>query len=149
MSSAIARIEKGPLVPGTPSDPTELRNELIAVSTKLDVERILSAYRVALDFIGTLKEKSSKYYLVNYVRNDHKVYVSGYSSRASQQANLAYTRLESGKKPGDNIVLVSVSSLKALKRAYPNYFLDTEQFAKILSQVLRPSADAVAKELAS
>lgn len=35
--------------------------------------------------------------------------------------------------PNSDVVLVSVGSLKQLKKAYPNYFLDTEEFIKQLS----------------
>ena len=62
--------------------------------------------------------------------------VAGYAANASQKANLDYTIAESNKKEGDNIVLVSVDSLKALMRAYPNYFLDTSQFTDLLRDII-------------
>ena len=67
----------------------------------------------------------------------NKVLVTGFAANMSQAANLAYTRAESNKKEGDNIVLVSVGSLKSLMRAYPNYFLDTHQFTELLKQTLK------------
>ncbi len=138
MGSAIALIEKGPLVPDTPSDPIELRDELRQLATKLNAVRTLGAYRVALDYIGTLNQRASKYFLVRYDSKENKVWVSGYAANASEQANLAYTQQESNKQEGDNIVLVSVSSLKALTRAYPNYFLDTREFTDLLTRTLSP-----------
>ena len=45
--------------------------------------------------------------------------------------------------PGENIVLVSVDSLRMLMRAYPNYFLDTEQFTRLLSNELASSVEAL------
>ena len=36
--------------------------------------------------------------------------------------------LEIQKEPGAQAVLVSVASLTALRRAYPNYFLDIDEF---------------------
>ena len=39
--------------------------------------------------------------------------------------------------PNSDVVLVSVGSLKQLKKAYPNYFLDTEEFIKQLSIMLK------------
>ena len=142
MGTAIAMMEKAPLCPGTPSDMDELRKELQDIANRLNAEHILGAYRSALNYFGGLKEKSSKYFLVHYDSAAHKVWVSGFAANASEQANFAYTKAESSKKPMDNIVLVSVGSLKSLIRAYPNYFLDTAQFATILSNVLRPPVKA-------
>jgi hypothetical protein len=42
----------------------------------------------------------------------------------------------------EQAVLVSVDSLQALQRAFPNYFLDTERFADTLSEVLMALSDA-------
>jgi hypothetical protein len=38
---------------------------------------------------------------------------------------------------GGDAVLVSVDSLAALRRAYPNYFLDTRVFLDLLEEILR------------
>ena len=35
------------------------------------------------------------------------------------------------------IVLVSVDSVAALKRAYPNYFLDTNVFRKVVADIMK------------
>ncbi len=38
--------------------------------------------------------------------------------------------------PNDQVVLVSVDSIVSLRRAYPNFFGDTERFAQILNRIL-------------
>jgi len=38
--------------------------------------------------------------------------------------------------PGAEAVLVSVDSIAALQRAYPNYFLDTRVFLRALQQAI-------------
>lgn len=35
------------------------------------------------------------------------------------------------------VVLVSAGSIESLKRAYPNYFLDTHEFLKQLDKIIR------------
>ena len=45
-------------------------------------------------------------------------------------------KTEASKEEGDNIVLVSVDWIKNLKRAYPNYFLDTTQFSSLLTEAI-------------
>jgi hypothetical protein len=137
MGTVIARIEKCPLIPGTPADEVALRAELRDLAAKLNAVTNLSAYSVALDYVGTLNQKASKYFLVRYDSGEHKVYVSGFAGNASQAANNAYTEAEKSKKPLDNLVLVAADSIHKLKRAYPNYFLDTQQFPGILWNEIR------------
>ena len=54
------------------------------------------------------------------------------------QANAAYTNAEKmlGMESRTQVVLVSVASVSALKRAYPNYFLDTDDFLKELQKII-------------
>ena len=106
------------------------------LAIKLNAVRTLGAYRVALNYIGKLNQKASKYFLVRYDSKENKVWVTGFAANASEQANLEYTQAETDKQEGDNIVLVSVTSLRALMRAYPNYFLDTREFTDLLIKTL-------------
>lgn len=61
-----------------------------------------------------------------------------FKAAQSEQANDFSKTLEAKylDDPNMQVVLVSVDSMAALKRAYPNYFLDTDRFAKILTQAL-------------
>lgn len=135
-SAYIAVIEETARVPNMPTSERQLASEIRDVAEKLYAVETLAAYRVTLDYVGKLKEKASKYFLVHYHYGEHRVSVEGYAANASQTANLDYTKAESNKKEGDNIVLVSVDSLKALMRAYPNYFLDTAQFTELLREII-------------
>ena len=42
---------------------------------------------------------------------------------------------ETKNNPDIDVVLVSVGDLKAIKKAYPNYFLDTNEFIKDLKLI--------------
>src|SRR6266480_2300463 len=95
MSSAIARLENGLCVPNTPENVTELREELRELANQLDAVRTLGAYRATLNYVGTLKDRSSKYFIMRQA--GHQVFVQGYAANQSQAANLAYTQLESNK----------------------------------------------------
>ena len=56
----------------------------------------------------------------------------------SEKANADYTDAEQAAVATGNmqVVLVSVDSLAALKKAYPNYFLDTDRFIALLKEFL-------------
>jgi hypothetical protein len=40
--------------------------------------------------------------------------------------------------PNSDAVLVSVDSMETLRRAYPNYFLDTGVFVDVMEEILAP-----------
>lgn len=140
MGTVVARLEKRPLVPNTPEDPDELRIELRALSAQLNAVQTLRAYRVALNYIGTFNQKKARYFLVNYDASENRVFVSGYAAHQSEYASFAYTEAERQKSDDDNIVLVAADSISKLQKAYPNYFLDTQQFTLILWKELDPGA---------
>lgn len=58
--------------------------------------------------------------------------------KESEAANQHYTHLEARLPEGAStqIVLVSVENVNALRRAYPNYFLDTKVFGDTVTKVL-------------
>jgi uncharacterized protein YbgA (DUF1722 family) len=64
--------------------------------------------------------------------------VYGYRKQELEQATAHYLEIEKSQAnlPGAQTVLVAVDSLSALKRAYPNYFLDTQVFLSSLAKVL-------------
>lgn len=50
-------------------------------------------------------------------------------------AEAEYRRLEDAAGPSDDVVLVSAASTNGLRHAYPNYFLDTRAFIRLLDRV--------------
>lgn len=138
MSAVIAKIENTAPVPGTSTNLDELRAEIKELATKLYAVPTLGAHRATLNYVGALKEKkkTANYLLVHFQFEENKVMVTDFDISRSQAANTAYTEAEMSKKPGDNIVLVRVDSLRALTRAYPNFFLDTADFSALLQGVL-------------
>jgi ppGpp synthetase/RelA/SpoT-type nucleotidyltranferase len=147
MSSIIAHMENKVSVPGTPTDYDSLRQEISGLAARLDAVRIMNAHRATLNWAGSQKKKLAGYLLARYVSADNKVYLKDYGPAYSQTANASYTEAEKMKKPGDNIVLVKVDSIKNLTRAYPNLFLDTKSFTSLVSVIINsqflPSASAV------
>jgi hypothetical protein len=115
----------------------------------LQVFDVLEAYGRTILHVTGAETKFAKYYLVNLSLQDNTISVNRFRIDQSEIANIQY--LEAEKKAqegsGDQVVLVSVDSIKALRRAYPNYFSDTRRFTKLLRNILTkedPSAWAVA-----
>jgi len=137
MSSAIAALEGTNCVPGTPTDKGELLRELHELADKLRARDMLRAYNTTLDTLGAAKD--AKYFIVHLDPEEGRVTVTRYKAKESAEANRQYTQLES-QIPDDSrqqVVLVSVADINALKRAYPNYFLDTALFSRLVDRVLK------------
>lgn len=55
-----------------------------------------------------------------------------------QEANVAYAAIEAGTKAGEpaEAVLVSAGPVESLRKAYPNYFLDTQVFVRQIQRLI-------------
>jgi hypothetical protein len=143
MGSAIAMRERTEIVPGTPMNRRELVLELNQIAQRLNVESRLQTYGSALQ---TLTEASARqqsrahYYLLTLDASEQRLTVAGFPATDLESAALQYLETEKSvaDRPDRDAVLVSVDSLEALKRAYPNYFADTRVFLKLLRDVLAP-----------
>jgi len=64
--------------------------------------------------------------------------ITGFAASEAAEANERYADAEKEVKenPGRDAVLVSVDSINALSRAYPNYFADTRLFSELMNQAL-------------
>lgn len=137
MGSAIAAIERTQPVPGTPTEKEKLINEISDLVQKLHVKEMLQAYNATITTLGSSKDE--KYFIVELDPEQHKITVRRYKAKQSEEANRLYTQLESKipENSATQVVLVSVENINALKRAYPNYFLDTDMFGRIVEKVLK------------
>lgn len=132
-------------VPNTPSDRLELSEEIRRHVEELEVEKLLRAYAEAIK-VTTSQMKNARYFLLDLDTSsaDKSVNLSitGYPSTVLDSASQAYLKIEKdiaeGKRSGQ-AVLVSVGSFDALRRAYPNYYLDTQAFLNEVQQAISMS----------
>ena len=137
MGSAIAAIEQCNPVPGTPLEKEKLISEIACLVNQLHVSEMLSMYNTSIVALGSAKD--AKYFLLELDLGKKQVTYRQYKALQSEEANRQYTELES-LLPDDSdnqIVLVSVENINALRRAYPNYFLDTNMFGQLVARVLK------------
>jgi ppGpp synthetase/RelA/SpoT-type nucleotidyltranferase len=130
MGTAMALSERRPTVPRTPTNEAELIAELEDHVLKLDVANRLRAYGATLRTLETSVTKDTHYFLLVLDPTAQTVSVTGYRSGQLEVASEQYLAAERSiaEAQGSDAVLVSVESIAALKRAYPNYFLDTRLF---------------------
>lgn len=137
MSSALALREDTPLVPDTPTDSEELKRELRKYARRLDVVKRLAAYGRALQFTEEVQQMAAgNTYLLELNISDSNLSARVYDNPfvATEEYSAIERALEGD--PTRDAVLVSVESLSALRRAYPNYFLDTSAFLESVEEAI-------------
>lgn len=135
MGSAIAVRENSPIVPKTPKSTSDLNKELRGIEAELDARKRLEAYGAALQ---TVEPTGGDYFLLHLDTKSDRLSVKGYTKRDLPTAQAEYADLERNSigKPHENVVLVAVGSVKNLRAAYPNYYLDTRLFVEALTKAI-------------
>jgi hypothetical protein len=135
MGTYIAAKERCPPVPNTPSDPIMLRDQIKEYVSDLDVFHHLWSYQATLQ---TKDVPGADYYLMKLNAERQELAILGFKKNELSEAQERYLELEksiAGHRDKD-AVLVSVSSLESLKRAYPNYFADTHVFLQTVKDAI-------------
>jgi Region found in RelA / SpoT proteins len=136
MGTVVAIREDTPPVANTPLDRRELINDVGRYETQLQVINRLETFRRALREIEE-PGPDAKYFLLELDADAGSVTVSGFRPRELGRATETYAAAEKRiAESGGDAVLVSVDSVTSLRRAYPNYFLDTRVFLDLLENSL-------------
>lgn len=131
-SSAFAQIEKTNLYSNYLNlFGKKIFEEVIKQFHKLKIKDKLSAFTIAANHIHDDKTDARFYLLTLDVKN-HTVTIRSYLQSEFEQANIEYTETERHINAGAElqVVLVSLESINTLKKAFPNYFLDTREFIR-------------------
>lgn len=137
MGTSFAIQEKSPGVPETPDLIEDVVDELRAVAGRIGVITKLRAYQSATKIFEE-RLGGAHFFLLDLDARNRQIGVKGYTFKEADEALDAYAAAEKriGRDPTSEAVLVSVNSVAELKRAYPNYFLDTNVFIEHLRDML-------------
>lgn len=138
MGSGFALVEGGPLAYNVPDDPDALLREARAAARRLQVRERLRTYGAALNVIERNMElKGRTYFLLILNPSQESLTITAYADRELAYATRDYLQTEKSLAgTGGETVLVASDSLESLKRAYPNYFLDTRTFVEEMDSLL-------------
>lgn len=134
----MACYERTAAVPGfegrTSSD---VFQELDSAEKELCVLKQVRGFAIAANRITTEKGQGA-YHLVVLDSDKKTVSIRPYAIARLEEANIDLAKFEQRTKEGEPIdaVLVSAGPIKALKKAYPNYFLDTHKFVLIVKMMI-------------
>ncbi|MBI2137715.1 RelA/SpoT domain-containing protein [Candidatus Woesearchaeota archaeon] len=140
VGSAFAKIERCPLVPDTPTDEKELCLKIKEIEAQLSVIKVMRGWTHAVKvFQETIKQnKRYQYFLLELDILREKLDISVYTKDNEQKAIQRYAEIEKkniGKKEFD-VVLVGADNITDLKKAYPNYFVDSGEFLYAIQKII-------------
>ncbi len=142
VSSVFAMEEGMPAVPATPKESEELHRIVNHLAKKIGVfEKMGEWARIHKIIEGFEKENPKKidYYLLDLNLKTKELEITGYTKDQEERANNEYSMREERmirNSEDKDIVLVSAETSKELRKAYPNYFLDTKEFIRVLRDCL-------------
>jgi putative GTP pyrophosphokinase len=138
-SAALALLERTPAVPGFEKDNRlVVYRQLVQMEKKLNVLTRLRGFAIATDRIVTARGTGA-YHLIVLDSTKRSVALTPFPMTRLEDATRAYSEIEERAKGGENIeaVLVSAGPVDALRKAYPNYFLDTQVFIDQIARFIR------------
>ena len=137
MGSVFAIREGCPTVPDTPSGMDSLKSEIKELNNNYHIASVLAGYTAIIPQVTN--GGKDKYFLVNLNPIDKTLSIIGFRKNESQEANRAYTEAEKSldKDSPNQVVLASADSARDLRKAYPNYFLDTSRFLAEVEAIIR------------
>jgi len=141
VSSAFAIKENCPIVNKTPFNRKELYSKIREKEKQLEVINKLTKWDNALRLIDEkqLKNKTARFFLLELDISREDLFIQTYKASEEELATKEYSKLEKKYKDQKDydVVLVGVDAAKDLKKAYPNYFIDTKDFVRELNEILK------------
>ncbi len=138
-SAALALIEKTPAVSGYEGKgQNEVFATLAKTERKLQVLQKLQGFAIAANQITKIRGLGA-YHLIVLDSANRTVTITPYSKASLVEASIAYAEIEQRTASGETVeaVLVAAGPVSDLRKAYPNYFLDTQVFIKEMRRVIR------------
>jgi ppGpp synthetase/RelA/SpoT-type nucleotidyltranferase len=143
LGTAFAKMENCPPVPNTPANMQEVYSKIKEKEAELSVIKKMSGWTTAIQVFERemkIKEKKAQFFLLELDIMGEKLNLTAYTKKQEAKAIAAYSEAEKrnkGKKEYD-VVLVGVDAATDLKKAYPNYFVDSGDFLQILQRIIKP-----------
>lgn len=140
LSSALLSIlEEQPVVESLKDvSPQEIVREFTELEKDLHVFQKLQGVAVTVKELFS-SDKKTAYYLMELDEASRRLSLWQFEPKEEEIAEVFYQHREKINRSKDNIetVLISVDSLKQVRRAYPNYFLDCNAFISNLQKICR------------
>lgn len=138
VSSVFAIKENLPICPNTSNNLNTLVKEIKMLDQKHKIISTLSGLNIVTNYVTNYNERKNNkngYYLLTLNYDERMVNVLFFKQSSIETATHVYGQIENLQNT--NVVLVSASSFKNLRFAYPNYFVDISTFINTLQEFLQ------------
>ena len=139
IGSGFALVENIPIGPNVPEESSALISEIRRLSRRLQVRRKLRAFGSALRVIEQESQIRDYRYFLLSLRPAEKSQLTIWSFVGKELETATELYLEQEKateRTAGETVLVAADSIESLRRAFPNYFLDTQMFISEMDTLL-------------
>jgi len=136
--AAFAVLESSAPVPGFEGRSRDgVFAEVAAAEKDLHVLDMLQGFAIAARQTTTEPGRGA-YHLITLDFGRRAVQIRPYAATQLEQASVDYAAVEERARGGEKVdaVLVSAGPIGALRKAYPNYFLDTQKFVQYIRRVM-------------
>jgi ppGpp synthetase/RelA/SpoT-type nucleotidyltranferase len=129
-SSAFALRERCPTVPGAPSTRAEIVAQLREIIGRTNIMSSLSDWNDTVHLLEVKDAPGASFYLLILDSASRTLRIEPFKSEEAVKSQRAYDKAEKDTEgnPNAQVVLVSVDHVDALRKAYPNYYVDTKGF---------------------
>lgn len=136
MSSAIAARERRPIVPDTPAARKVRKEEIKSLESQEQVIAMLTGWNTAMRHPIVADDPLCVAFLLELNTTEKNLSLTSYHKEHMIEAHAQYLEREKETESDSTvqIVLVSADSVANLKRAYPNFYVDTSAFINAIKQ---------------
>ena len=117
----------------------DICEKIAELNQKHNILKNLSGLAVSVQNIENQANEKNYYFIVvlNFITNTLRI--TGFKERDFTEAKKFYDFCEQDSKENQNtdVVLISLDKFKLLKQAYPNYYLDSGSFIKVIKKELQ------------
>ena len=109
---------------------------LIEFDKEHEILRKLKSIKEAVGYVQSVDNRDQGYYVLRLDRESNQLLINSYDKKQLEQATIAYDLAEKNRETDEDIVLVSTASFNMLKKAYPNYFTDINEFIELMDSFI-------------
>lgn len=122
----------------------QICQRILELDKKYNILTMLSGLLVSSKNIEEFQKKTHYYFVIQLDMNTRRLRITGYKKSDFESAKEYYDFLEQSSKNANNIdvVLVSSDKIKTLRKAYPNYYLDSREFVEVIETAIKENTKA-------
>lgn len=119
----------------------QICQKILELDQKYNILTMLSGLLVSSKNIEEFQKNTHYYFVIQLDMNTRRLRITGYKKSDFENAKEYYDFLEQNSKNANNIdvVLVSSDKIKTLRKAYPNYYLDSREFVEVIERAIKES----------